>query len=98
MLEDPWRRKAKCFGLDPNMFVPSTPGGTLDPAKNICNGRDGLPACPVRVECNHFANEHGLIGVYGGVVHSSRSTEIVVIVQLQDARPRPSVRDRGKRE
>jgi len=90
MLEAPWRRKAKCFGLDPNMFVPSTPGGSLNPAKNICNGRDGLPPCPVRQECNTFANDHSLIGVYGGVVHSSRSTEIVVFVEIQDSRPHRS--------
>lgn len=82
-----WRKKAKCFGLDPNIFVPSNPGGSLKKAKAICDGLDGKPPCPVRHECNDFANENQLVGLFGGVMHSQRSTKKVILVALVDARP-----------
>jgi hypothetical protein len=85
-----WRRDAKCFGMDPNIFVPSNPGGSLRKAKAVCNGEDGMPPCRIRNECNDFANTHQLVGVFGGVMHSQRTTAKVVLVEIQDARPRRS--------
>lgn len=90
MSDESWKLEAKCFGLDPNRFVPSKPGGSLQKTYEICNGSKNDPPCPVRQECNNFANENELVGVFGGVMHSQRSTEKVVLVQLSDARPKKS--------
>jgi hypothetical protein len=85
-----WKAKAKCLGLDPNLFVPSGPGGSLKRVYVICNGGRGEEPCPVRIECSHFAVENGLVGVFGGQMHSQR-TSVHVIREIQDGRPRPVV-------
>lgn len=88
-MDSTWRRKAKCHGLDPNLFVPSRPGGSLKRVYSICNGDRGQPPCPVRTECNQFAIDNGLVGVFGGVMHSQRTTMVAVVrVDIQDARPK----------
>lgn len=95
----PWQARAKCFGLPPSLFVPSTPGGTIKPVLDICWGRDGKPICPVRAECEAFGEENDEVGVWGGKMRSaSRRRMIVVEVEieatvqpirvLQDARPK----------
>jgi hypothetical protein len=85
--EGDWRDRAKCFGLDPNLFVPSRPGGSLKRVYAICNGSKSDAPCPVRKECDQFATENGLVGVFGGRIHSQRLIEVASVVQ--DARPRP---------
>ena len=66
-----WTLRSKCRGLDPNIFVPNGPGGTLEPAKAICNGTDGLPVCPVKQECKEYGEATNSLGVFGGEVRSS---------------------------
>ena len=85
-----WRDKAKCRGLDPNHFVPSGPGGSLKRVYEICNGTRYEQPCPVRVECDSFARENDLVGVFGGRMHSQRKALRVleVVVEVQDGRLR----------
>jgi WhiB family redox-sensing transcriptional regulator len=90
---DLWRKHARCFGMDPNLFVPSErgdPGGRLAKAKKICNGTDETNPCPVRRECGDFADQNELVGLFGGVMHSQRRRRLTVMVEIQDARPRRS--------
>ncbi len=75
-MED-WRKKAKCEGLDPNIFFPrgsmveETPGEKA--AKAICLGKDGAPPCPVRQDCQDYALEASEIyGVWGGMTEKER--------------------------
>jgi len=84
-LSEDWRSKAKCLGLNTNLFVPSKPGGSLKRVYAVCNGGPDDEPCPVRTECGNFAKENGLVGVFGGEMHSQR---IGTLVSLQDARPR----------
>lgn len=87
--DDDWRSKAKCLGLDPNLFVPSKPGGSLKRVYAVCNGTPHDPPCPVRRQCGDFAKQNGLVGVFGGEMHSQR-VGITVMSDIQDARPRRS--------
>lgn len=89
--EDDWRSKAKCLGLDPNLFVPSKPGGSLKRVYAVCNGTEREAPCAVRQQCGDFARQNGLVGVFGGEMHSQRVGTPVVL--LQDARPRRESRD-----
>lgn len=83
-----WRLKAKCLGLDPNLFVPSKPGGSLKRVLAVCNGTNSKnPPCLVRQECDKFAIDNGLVGVFGGRMHSQRTTMTAVMVEIQDSRP-----------
>ena len=83
-----WRKRAKCLGMDPNQFVPTTPGGSLKRVYEVCNGNEEYPPCPVRVECREFAEENELVGVFGGVMHSQRKLRsLTVMVKVQDSRP-----------
>jgi len=83
-----WRKRAKCLGMDPNQFVPTTPGGSLKRVYEVCNGSSTEVPCPVRAECRQFAEENELVGVFGGVMHSQRkSRALPVVIKLQDARP-----------
>ncbi len=72
-----WKKKAKCEGLDPNVFFPrgsmvrETPDERA--AKAICWGKDGAPPCPVRQECQDHALEHNEIyGIWGGMTEKER--------------------------
>lgn len=85
-----WRAKAKCRGLDPNHFVPAKPGGSLKRVYEICNGSERESPCQVRAECNQFATDNDLVGVFGGRMHSQRRVvkTVEVFVEITDARPR----------
>lgn len=77
----PWATKARCRGMDPNIFMPEL-GDPVKEIKEICNGnqrvvvnRDrqaketiGEPPCPVREECLQYALEIPgvLVGIFGG--------------------------------
>lgn len=85
-MEDWWRLKAKCLGMDPNLFVPTGPGGSLKRVYAICNGGPGDSPCPVKTECDQFAIKHGLVGVFGGRLHQlPRSPKVEVLVEVQNA-------------
>ena len=84
-----WKSKAKCFGLDPNLFVPDERGGSLKRIYAICNGDgNGDAPCEVKFECDAFAEQNGLVGVFGGRMHSQRARATEVVVMIQDARPK----------
>lgn len=83
MSDEDWRSSAKCRGLDPNLFVPSGPGGSLKRVYQVCNGVAGREnPCPVRSECDEFATAWGMVGVFGGVMHSQRTTTTKTVVDL----------------
>lgn len=98
--EERWQDSAHCLGHDPNLFIPSGPGGNLSRAKAICAG------CPHTGEtgpCAQYAAATGSQGVWGGIVFSTRtdndereailtlaadvSDAFKVITDLDDARP-----------
>lgn len=85
--EPPWEERAKCRGMPPSLFVPSTPGGSLTKVVNICWGRndiwgedeEGQPIllhkdheCPVRLQCRQAGEERNELGVWGGEIRSTR--------------------------
>lgn len=82
---DSWMAKAKCLGSGTALFIPDTMddsdrrGGdqraeTVQ-AKQVCNGQDGGPVCPVREECLNYAINEGLWeGVWGGMSQRERRT------------------------
>jgi len=62
----PWRRRAACRGVDPDIFFP--PRGDHNGANRalaIC------ARCPVRADCE-AANLHQRSGVWGGTVERQR--------------------------
>ena len=61
-----WRGRAKCKGLDTNLFYPER-GVSAYAAKTICGG------CPVQAACLNYAltaREH--IGIWGGTSERDR--------------------------
>lgn len=89
--EDPgaWEKQAKCRGLDPSLFVPDGPGGSLDQAVAVCHGWDGQPPCPVRLECFRAGERGNEFGVWGGQIRSQRGLRIIVPIEtIVDMRPR----------
>ncbi len=86
-----WSDYAKCKGMPPSMFVPSGPGGSLAGVLRICNGEDGFPVCPVRLECGLAGDINDEIGVWGGRVRSTRRPRTVTpVTMIVDARPKRS--------
>ena len=73
-----WRYQAKCRDMDTELWFPPRDKDLYKPiadkAKAICFGRDGLPECPVRVECLLYAEgndeQHG---IWGGLSHRERN-------------------------
>lgn len=76
--DEEWRRDAKCFGVDTELFYPPRDKALYKPiadqAKAICNGKDSRPPCAVRIECLLYAlrrdEEHG---IFGGMSHRERN-------------------------
>lgn len=84
-----WVSKARCRGMDPNIFMPE-PGDSTAEIKEICNGkmhkrfnRDkqryelvGEPPCPVRGQCLQYAMElpGKVVGIFGGTSEKERRT------------------------
>ena len=82
-----WVSKARCRGMDPNIFMPE-PGDNTAEIKEICNGkmvkrfnRDkqrnelvGEPPCPVRGQCLQYAMEipGKVVGIFGGTSEKER--------------------------
>lgn len=53
-----WQRRAKCLGVDPDLFFPDNTGGAQT-AKTICNGTyDGDKRCTVVKEDGTFCGGH----------------------------------------
>lgn len=75
-------------------------GHQPQPGMAVCNGLSHGAPCPVRKECREYADRVGCVGVWGGDYISSRDiyedqaiASILdlgkMIVEIQDARPRP---------
>lgn len=64
----PWRSKAACQGLDPDIFYPSTEDDAeAEQAKVVCAG------CPVREAClEHALAVREKDGVWGGATERER--------------------------
>lgn len=62
----------KCKGLT-TFFYPNNPSSEVAQAKAVCNGLDGLAACPFRDACLKYAivNHEGF-GVWGGTSERDR--------------------------
>lgn len=81
--EDPeewsWRTRAKCMGVDTDLFYPPRDRalykGIADQAKAICWGTgDHDPPCPVRRQCLLYAvRMQDTHGIWGGLSHRERS-------------------------
>jgi len=67
-MNHPWRAKAACRGLDPDIFYPSTDeDDDALPAKAVCD------ACPVRESClEHALGFREKDGVWGGATERER--------------------------
>jgi len=61
-----WRQRARCRGLDPELFFPGLGESTAE-AKAVCAG------CPVRMPCLDYALDTSeRHGVYGGLSERER--------------------------
>ncbi len=71
-LEEEWKLKAECFGLDPNIFFPAKgKNGTL--AKKICK------PCEVRQECLEYSLIHSKnYGIWAGKNEKDRRSIRIV--------------------
>ena len=64
-LNEPWRKQARCRGVDPNFFFPKE-GDSIKSQQEFCAG------CEVRAECLDYALRAGeKFGIWGG--HSERA-------------------------
>lgn len=73
-----WRYFAKCRGVDTEIFYPPRDKDLYKPiadkAKAICWGKDGMPECPVRVQCLKDAiRRDDPHGIFGGMSHRERN-------------------------
>lgn len=63
-----WRDRARCAGVDPELFFPSRGRGPSSgvPAQRICR------RCPVQLECLQYAITHpdGQYGTWGGATET----------------------------
>lgn len=65
-------RGIKCKGLTEFLY-PNNPSSAVAKAKALCNGMDGLPACPFRQRCLRYAiDNHESFGVWGGTSERDR--------------------------
>ena len=66
ILGQPWRLRANCMGVDPDMFFPER-GASMQEAKEVCRG------CPVREDCLEFAITHNeKFGIWCGTSERER--------------------------
>jgi WhiB family transcriptional regulator, redox-sensing transcriptional regulator len=67
-MNQPWRSKAACHGLDPQIFYPATDDDeAAAPAKAVC------VVCPVREAClEHALGHREKEGIWGGTTERER--------------------------
>jgi len=75
---EPWRYRAKCRGLDTELWYPPRDKNQYKDvasiSKSICMGKDGYPECPVRKECLLYADANDdTHGIWGGMSHRERN-------------------------
>ena len=72
-----WQEQAACRGADPGLFFPRVPAGTsfqqaVEPvAWRYCHG------CPVRDECDGYAEATRSLGLWAGVWRRYRGTRYI---------------------
>lgn len=67
--DEPWRKLAKCRGMDNALFFPER-GEPTEPAKAVCR------ECPVTQECGEYAvSLNAKSGIWGGKSHRQRRAE-----------------------
>lgn len=76
--EDDWRYRAKCRGMDTELWFPPRDKNLYKPiadkAKAVCFGKDGRSACPVRIQCLLAADKNDEVhGIWGGMSHRERN-------------------------
>ncbi|MGH2529451.1 MAG: WhiB family transcriptional regulator [Actinomycetota bacterium] len=66
-----WARRARCIGVDPDLFFPT---GTTGPAvAQVESAKAVCAMCPVRVQCLEWALATGQdSGVWGGLSEEER--------------------------
>lgn len=60
-----WRARARCAGVDPELFFPTAAPGTARYEEEVAAAKAVCQVCPVRAECLSFALkalEHGVAG------------------------------------
>ena len=58
---EPWKLKAACMGMDPELFFPER-GQSTSQARKTCR------SCPVQKECRNYAIvHHERFGIWGGL-------------------------------
>lgn len=67
-LDETWKVRAACRGMDPNLFHPERGDTlTLRAALNVC------ATCPVKAECLNYGLKSGFrIGIWGGTSERQR--------------------------
>lgn len=73
-----WRYDAKCRDMDTELWFPPRNKdlykSIADQAKAVCFGKDGLPECPVRIQCLLYAESNDeQHGIWGGLSHRERN-------------------------
>jgi WhiB family redox-sensing transcriptional regulator len=73
-----WRADAKCIGMDTEQWFPPRDKALYtdiaDKAKAVCLGKDGKPACVVRLECLLYAHDNNEeYGIWGGLSRRERN-------------------------
>ena len=78
-----WQERAACRHEDPELFFCGGDGANAkhnassQPARDICNGTQDRPRCPVRDECLAYALHNGeRFGVFGGTTPSQREATL----------------------
>ncbi len=68
IIDLPWRKKAACQGLDPDIFYPSSEDEVdAEPAKAVCL------QCPVQQAClDHAIGSREKDGIWGGYTERER--------------------------
>jgi WhiB family transcriptional regulator, redox-sensing transcriptional regulator len=84
ILDEEWKNRGSCSGVNPALFYPESQASTKD-AKKVCG------SCPVRYECLEFAIEKGeKFGIWGGLTarerrHEVRNRKLIAQTAIQSA-------------
>jgi WhiB family redox-sensing transcriptional regulator len=62
-----WQLRAACNGMDREMFF--RPDQDVAPLRAVC------ASCPVQRDCLDYANEHRLLGFWGGATEDERARQ-----------------------
>lgn len=85
--KEPWKEQAACRTVNRGNFF-------LNRGQSSAVARRACAKCPVRIECEEYANRNSLEGWWGGRLHkaSEKYNRGPVQSQIQDVRLRPSTK------